>query len=150
MFFGVFSVVLSLALYDRLKSAMRNSKRDWFIGRLADSRGWSRMTERPVVHCLPKTQLRLGWPGGNWNVASGLGNANGADSGRLMTLIVSLPLCGWQASQGIEYQRLVGWHGGHHLPYPGLPDLMIGVFGLGQIIGSCGWGSRCWAANRAN
>ena len=90
----------------------------------------------PVVALYAKdpVQAALTWQGIE-SVASGLGNGNGEILGGLWTLLVSLAaLRAGGLPKGLNILGL--WVGavGIISIIPGLTDLMIGVFGLSQII----------------
>ena len=97
VFFGVFLIVLSLALYDRLKSGapaiMQVATAIGIIwaGSLIASGMVSNAGIAPVVALYAKdpAQAALTWQGIE-SVANGLGNGNGEILGGLWTLLVSL------------------------------------------------------------
>jgi hypothetical protein len=130
VFFGVFLIVLSLALYNRLKSGapaiMQVATVIGIIwaGSLIASGMVSNAGIGPVVTLYAKdpAQAALTWQGIE-SVASGLGN-------------------GRRASQGPEYPRLVGWRSGYHLHYPGVDrsdgrSFWLGPGHLVRLAGDC-------------
>jgi hypothetical protein len=142
VFFGVFLIILSLALYDRLKSRapaiMQVATVIGIIwaGSLIASGMVANAGIAPVVALYAKdpAQAALTWQGIE-TVANGLGNSNGEILGGLLTLLVSLAALrsgGLPRSMNI-LGLLVGVVGIIAL-VPGLTELMTGVFGLSQII----------------
>ena len=141
VFFGVFLIVLSLALYDRLKSGapaiMQVATVIGIIwaGSLIASGMVSNAGIAPVVALYAKdpAQAALTWQGIE-SVASGLGNGNGEILGGLLTLLVSLAaLRAGGLPKGLNILGLVVGAVGLISIFPGLTDL-TGVFGLSQII----------------
>ena len=142
VFFGVLLVVLSLALYDRLKAgapALMQAATVLGIiwaGSLIASGMVSNAGIDPAValHATDPAQAALTWQGTE-TVANGLGNANGEILGGLWVLLVSV--AGLRAGglpKGLNILGVgVGVVGVLSL-IPGLTDLLIGIFGLGQII----------------
>ena len=141
VFFGVFLIVLSLALYDRLKTGapatMQVATAIGLIwaGSLIASGMVANAGIAPVVALYPKdpTQAALTWLGIE-TVANGLGNANGEILGGLWTLLVSLAAL---RANGLPrvlniIGLLVGAAGILSI-FPGLSSL-IQVYGLGHII----------------
>jgi hypothetical protein len=139
--FGVLLVVLSLALYDRLKSGapaiMQVATAIGIIwaGSLIASGMVSNAGIAPVVALYAKdpVQAALTWQGIE-SVASGLGNGNGEILGGLLTLLVSLAAlraCG--LPKGLNILGLLVGAVGIISIFPGLTDL-TGVFGLSQIL----------------
>ena len=142
VFFGVFLIVLSLALYDRLKSGapaiMQVATAIGIIwaGSLIASGMVSNAGIAPVVALYAKdpAQAALTWQGIE-SVASGLGNGNGEILGGLLTLLVSLAaLRAGGLPKGLNILGLLVGAVGIISIIPGLTELMIGVFGLSQII----------------
>ncbi len=142
VFFGVFLIVLSLALYDRLKSGapaiMQVATVTGIIwaGSLIASGMVANAGIAPVVALYAKdpAQAALTWQGIE-SVASGLGNGNGEILGGLLTLLVSLAaLRTGGLTRGLNLLGLLVGAAGIISLVPGLTDLLIGVFGLGQII----------------
>lgn len=141
VFFGIFLIVLSLALYDRLKSGapaiMQVATVIGIIwaGSLIASGMVANAGIAPVVALYAKdpAQAALTWQGFEV-VASGLGNGNGEILGGLMTLLVS-----WAAlrtgglPKGLNLLGLLVGAVGIITILPGLIDL-VGVFALGQIV----------------
>jgi hypothetical protein len=141
VFFGVFLTVLSLALYDRLKSGapalMQVAAALGIIwaGSLIASGMVSNAGIAPVLALYAKdpAQAALAWQGFE-TVASGLGNGNGEILGGLMTLLVSLAgLRAGGLSKGLNMLGLLVGALGIISIFPGLTAL-TGVFGLSQII----------------
>ncbi len=141
VFFGVFLIVLSLALYDRLKSGapaiMQVATVIGIIwaGSLIASGMVSNAGIAPVVALYAKdpAQAALTWQVIE-SVASGLGNGNGEILGGLLTLLVSLAaLRTGGLPKGLNILGLLVGAVGIITILPGLTDL-VGVFGLSQII----------------
>lgn len=141
VFFGVFLIVLSLALYDRLKSGapaiMQVATAIGIIwaGSLIASGMVSNAGIAPVVALYAKdpAQAALTWQGIE-SVASGLGNGNGEILGGLLTLLVSLAaLRAGGLPKGLNILGFLVGAVGIISIFPGLTDL-TGVFGLSQII----------------
>ena len=141
VFFGIFLLVLSLALYDRLKSGapaiMQVATVIGMIwaGSLIASGMVSNAGIAPVVALYAKdpAQAALTWQGIE-SVASGLGNGNGEILGGLLTLLVSLAaLRVGGLPKGLNILGLLVGAVGIISIFPGLTDL-TGVFGLSQII----------------
>lgn len=140
VFFGLFLIVLSLALYDRLKSEapalMQAATAIGIIwaGSLIASGMVSNAAITPTValHAKDPAHAALTWQGFE-TVASGLGNGNGEILGGIWTLLVSIAAL---RAGGIPkilniLGLLVGVVGIISI-IPGLIDL-AGVFGLGQL-----------------
>jgi hypothetical protein len=139
--FGVFLIVLSLALYERLKvsapAIMQVATAIGIIwaGSLIASGMVSNAGIAPVVALYAKdpAQAALTWQGFEV-VAIGLGNGNGEILGGLMTLLVS-----WAALRTGGLPKFLNYLGvvvgliGIVSTIPGLSDL-AGLFGMGQII----------------
>jgi uncharacterized protein DUF4386 len=139
--FGVFLIVLALALYERLKvsapAIMQVATAIGIIwaGSLIASGMVSNAGIAPVVALYAKdpAQAALTWQGFEV-VASGLGNGNGEILGGLMTLLVS-----WAALQTGGLPKFLNYLGvvvglvGIVSTIPGLSDL-ASLFGMGQII----------------
>ena len=141
VFFGVFLIVLSLALYDRLKSSapaiMQVATAIGIIwaGSLIASGMVSNAGISPVVALYAKdpAQAALTWQVIE-SVASGLGNGNGEILGGLLTLLVSLAaLRTGGLPKGLNILGLLVGAVGIITILPGLTDL-VGVFGLSQLI----------------
>ena len=141
VFFGVFLVVLSLALYDRVKSGapslMQVATAIGIIwaGSLIASGMVSNAGIAPVIALYAKdpAQAALTWVGIE-SVASGLGNGNGEILGGLWTLLVSLAaLRAGGLPKGLNFLGLLVGVVGILSITPGLTDL-TGLFGLSQII----------------
>ena len=142
VFFGVFLIVLSLALYDRLKSGASAIMQVATVigivwaGSLIASGMVSNAGINPVVALYAKdpAQAALTWQGIE-SVASGLGNGNGEILGGLWVLLVSLAaLRAGGLSRGLNILGLLVGAVGILSLIPGLTDLMTGVFGLSQIL----------------
>jgi len=141
VFFGVFLIVLSLALYDRLKSGapaiMQVATVIGIIwaGSLIASGMVANAGIAPVVALYAKdpAQAALTWQGFEV-VASGLGNGNGEILGGLWTLLVSLAaLRAGGLPKGLNLLGLLVGAVGIITILPGLIDL-VGVFALSQIV----------------
>lgn len=141
VFFGVALVVLSLALYDRLKSgapAMMQAATALGIiwaGSLVASGMVSNAGIEPTIalHATDPTQAALSWQGIE-TVAAGLGNGNGEILGGLFTLLVSLAaLRGGALPRWLNILGLLVGAVGILTINPRLADL-TGVFGLGQMV----------------
>jgi hypothetical protein len=126
VFFGLFLIVLSLALYDRLKSGapaiMQVATVIGIIwaGSLIASGMVANAGIAPVIALYAKdpVQAALTWQGIE-SVALGLGNFNGEILGGLWALLVSLAaLRVGGLPKGTECPRLVGRRGGHHILDP--------------------------------
>ncbi|MGB7873783.1 MAG: hypothetical protein WBL25_05320 [Anaerolineales bacterium] len=141
VFFGVFLIILSLALYDRLKSGapaiMQVATVIGIIwaGSLVASGMVANAGITPVVALYAKdpAQAALTWLGIE-SVANGLGNANGEILGGLFTLLVSLAaLRAGELPKGLNILGLLVGAVGIITVLPGLIDL-VGVFALSQVI----------------
>ena len=141
VFFGVFLIVLSLALYDRLKSGapaiMQVATVIGIIwaGSLIASGMVANAGIAPVVALYAKdpAQAALTWQGYEV-IASGLGNGNGEILGGLMTLLVSwAALRAGRLPKGLNLLGLLVGTVGIVTILPRLIDL-VGVFALGQMI----------------
>ena len=141
VFFGVFLIILSLALYDRLKSGapaiMQVATVIGIIwaGSLVASGMVANAGITPVVALYAKdpAQAALTWQGIE-SVANGLGNANGEILGGLFTLLVSLAaLRAGELPKGLNILGLLVGAVGIITVLPGLIDL-VGVFALSQVI----------------
>lgn len=141
VFFGVLLVVLSLALYDRLKAGapaimqVATALGLIWAGSLIASGMVLNAGIAPVValYAQDPAQAALSWQVFE-GVASGLGNGNGEILGGLWTLLVS-----WAAlragglPKGLSILGLLVGAVGVITILPGLLDL-VGVFALGQVI----------------
>jgi hypothetical protein len=142
VFFGFALIVLSLALYDRLKSGAPAIMQVGTVigiiwaGSLIASGMVANAGLAAVVPLYAKdpAQAALTWQGIE-SVANGLGNGNGEILGGLWALLVSLAaLRAGGLPRGLNILGL--WVGavGILSLIPGLTDLLTGVFGLSQII----------------
>jgi hypothetical protein len=142
VFFGVFLIVLSLALYDRLKTGAPAIMQVGTVigviwaGSLIASGMVANAGIDPAVALYAKdpAQAALTWQGIE-SVASGLGNGNGEILGGLWALLVSLgALRAGGLSRGLNVLGLTVGAVGILSLVPGLTELMTGVFGLTQIL----------------
>lgn len=142
VFFGVILIVLALALYDRLKAGapaiMQAATAIGVIwaGSLIASGMVANAGIAPVVarYATDPAQAALTWQAIE-TVANGLGNANGEILGGLWVLLVSLAaLRTGELPRGLNILGLLVGAAGILSLIPGLTDLLIGVFGLSQII----------------
>jgi hypothetical protein len=123
VFFGVFLIVLSLALYHRLKSGapaiMQVATVIGIIwaGSLIASGMVANAGIEPTVALYAKdpVQAAVNWQGKR------AGQRQWRNFGRPL-YSAGQPGCvaDWRTSEGHEYPRLVGWWGGHHLHCPGV------------------------------
>ncbi len=141
VFFGFFLIVLSLALYDRLKPGARAIMQGATVigiiwaGSLIASGMVANAGLATIVPLYAKdpAQAALTWQGIE-AVANGLGNANGEILGGLLTLLVSLAaLRAGGLPKGLNILGLLVGAVGITSLIPQLTDL-TGVFGLGQIV----------------
>jgi hypothetical protein len=142
VFFGVFLIVLALALYNRLQAGAPASMQVatalgivW-AGSLVASGMVANAGIAPVValYAGEPAQAALAWQGIE-TVASGLGNGNGEILGGLFALLVSLAaLRSDGLPKGLNYLGLLVGAAGILSILPGLTDLLIGVFALGQVV----------------
>ncbi len=141
VFFGVFLIILSLALYDCLKSespALMQAATALGIiwaGSLVASGMVSNAGIAPSVsiYATDPTQAALTWQGFE-AVASGLGNGNGEILGGLFTLLVSVAaLRAGGLPKAFSLLGLVVGAVGIVSIFPALIGL-TGIFGLGQMI----------------
>ena len=141
VFFGVFLILLALALHDRLKSSapalMQVATAIGIIwaGSLIASGMVANAGMDPVVALYAKdpVQAALTWQGIE-AVANGLGNANGEILGGLWTLLISLAaLRGGALPKGLNILGLVVGAAGILSLIPALAGALIGLFGLGHI-----------------
>jgi hypothetical protein len=142
VFFGIFLIALSLALYDRLKSGASAIMQAATVigiiwaGSLIASGMVSNAGIAPVVALYAKdsSQAALTWQGIE-SVANGLGNNNGEILGGLWALLVSLAaLRAGGLPKVLNILGLLVGAVGIISVIPGLTDLLTGVFGLSQII----------------
>jgi len=141
VFFGFFLIILSLALYDRLKSAapaiMQVATAIGIIwaGSLIASGMVANAGLATIVplYAEDPAQAALTWQGIE-AVADGLGNGNGEILGGLWSLLVSLAaLRAGGLPKGLNILGLLVGAVGVISLTPGLADLG-GVFGLSQIV----------------
>ena len=141
VFFGIFLTVLSLALYDRLKSGapammqVATALGLIWAGSLIASGMIANAGIAPVVALYAKdpAQAALSWQGIE-TVANGLGFAYGEILGGLVTLLVSLAaLRAGGLPKGLNILGLLIGALGIITIFPGLADL-VGVYGLIKII----------------
>jgi hypothetical protein len=142
VFFGVFLVVLSLALYDRLKSRapalilVATVVGIIWAGSLIASGMVANAGIRPVValYAQDPAQAALTWQGIE-SVTNGLGNGNGEILGGLLALLVSLAvLRPGGLPMGLNILGLLVGVTGIISLIPVLTDLMVGIFGVSQAI----------------
>ena len=142
VFFGLFLIILSLALYDRLKSGapaiMQVATAIGIIwaGSLMVSGMVANAGLDAIVPLYAKdpAQAALTWQGIE-AVSHGLGFGNGDILGGLLTLLVSLAaLRAGGLPKGLNILGVLVGAVGIISIIPGLTDLMAGVFGLSQII----------------
>lgn len=142
VFFGVVLIVMALALYERLKSGAPAIMQvatvigSIWAGSLIASGMVSNAGIAPAVALYAKdpVQAALTWQGIE-SVASGLGNGNGEILGGLWTLLVSL--AGLRAGglpKALNILGLLVGAVGILSIIPGLTEMLVGVFGLSQII----------------
>jgi hypothetical protein len=140
--FGFFLIILSLALYDRLKSGapamMQVATAIGIIwaGSLIASGMVANAGLATIVPLYAKdpAQAALTWQGIE-SVAHGLGNANGEILGGPFTLLVSLAaLRAGGLPKGLNILGLLVGAVGIISIVPGLTEMMGGIFGLSQII----------------
>lgn len=141
VFFGVFMIVLSLALYERLKfgapAMMQVATAIGIIwaGSLIASGMVANAGIAPVtaLYVTDPAQAALTWQGIE-SVAGGLGNSNGEILGGLWVLLVSLgALRTGELPRGLNILGLLVGAVGIISMIPGWTDL-TGVFGLEQIM----------------
>ncbi len=142
VFFGVFLIVLSVALYDRLKAGapamMQVATAIGIIwaGSLIASGMVANAGIEPVVALYAKdpTQAALTWQGIE-AVVNGLGNANVEILGGLWTLLVSLAaLRAGGLPKVLNIIGLLVGAAGIISLIPGLTEGMAGVYGMGHIV----------------
>ena len=142
VFFGVVLIVLALALYDRLQAGapalmqVATTLGIIWAGSLIASGMVANAGIAPVValYATDPGQAALTWQAIE-TVAGGLGNANGEILGGLWALLVSLAaLRAGGLPRGLNLLGLLVGAVGILSLIPGLTELLIGVFGLSQII----------------
>jgi hypothetical protein len=142
VFFGFFLIVLSLALYNRLKAGapalMQVAAAIGIIwagsliasGMVANAA----LTSVVALNATDPAQAALTWQGIE-SVVHGLGNANGEILGGPMTLLVSLAaLRSGGLPKGLNILGLLVGAVGIISIVPGLTEMMGGIFGLSAII----------------
>ena len=148
VFFGVFLIALSLALYDRLKDSapviMQMAAVTGIIwaGSLIASGMVANAGIAPVVALYSRDpqQAALAWQNIE-TVSGGLGNANGEILGGLLTLLVSYAaLRSSKLPKGLNFLGLLVGAAGIASLIPALTDTLVGIFGLGQIVWFIGLG----------
>jgi hypothetical protein len=141
VFFGIFLIVLSLALYNRLKSdapaVMQVATAIGIIwaGSLIASGMVANAGLAMIIPLYAKdpAQAALTWQGIE-AVANGLGNANGEILGGLWTLLISVAaLRAGNLPKGLNIIGLLVGTVGIITIIPAL-NALTGVFGLGQIV----------------
>ncbi len=141
VFFGVFLIVLSLALYERLKSGMAALMQVATVigiiwaGSLVASGMVSNAGIAPVValHANDTAQAALLWQGIE-TVSSGLGNGNGEILGGVWTLLVSLAaLRAGGLNKSLNILGLLIGAVGIITLAPELKDL-VGIFAIGHVV----------------
>jgi hypothetical protein len=142
VFFGIFLIILSVALYHRLKSAAPGLVQAAALfgiiwaGSLIASGMVANAGIDPTValYAQDPSQAALSWQNIE-TVANGLGNANGEILGGLLTLLVSLAaLRAGAFPKVLNFLGLVVGTAGIISLVPGFSSLMTSVFGLGQIV----------------
>ena len=142
VFFGVFLVILSLALYDRLKTGapavMQAATALGIIwaGSLVAGGMVSNAGIDPTVtlYATDPAQAALSWQGIE-TVASGLSNGNGEILGGLFTLLVSLAaLRAGGLPKGLNILGLLVGAVGIISLIPGLTSTLTSIFGLSQMV----------------
>jgi hypothetical protein len=141
VFFGIFLVLLSLALHERLKAGMSALIQVATVigiiwaGSLVASGMVANAGMAPVValHAKDSAQAALLWQGIE-AVSSGLGNGNGEILGGVWTLLVSwAALKTGELPKGLSFLGLLAGAVGLVSILPGLTDL-TGPFGISQMI----------------
>ncbi len=142
VFFGIFLVVLSLSLYDRLKSKTPAFMQVatvigiiWACSLIASGMV-ANAGIAPVIalYANDPVQAALTWQVIE-AVTNGLGNGNGEILGGLLVLLISLAaLRSGGLPKGLNILGLVVGAVGIISIVPGLTNIMTGVFGLSQII----------------
>lgn len=142
VFFGIFLIILSLALYDRLKSGapaiMQVATVIGIIwaGSLIAGGMVSNAGIAPVValYANDPAQAALSWQAIE-SVANGLGNGNGEILGGLWTLLISVAaLRTGGLPKVLNILGLLVGAVGIISIIPGLTEMLTGVFGATQII----------------
>lgn len=142
VFFGIFLIVLSLALYDQLKSGapvimqVATVLGIIWAGSLIASGMVANAGIAPVIalYANDPAQAALTWQAIE-SVANGLGNGNGEILGGLWALLISLAaLRSGNFPRGLNILGLLVGGVGIISLIPGLTEMMVGIFGLSQII----------------
>ena len=142
VFFGFFLIVLSLALYDRLKSGAPALMQVAAVigivwaGSLIASGMVANAGLATIIplYANDPVQASLTWQGIE-SVANGLGNANGEILGGLWALLVSITaIRSGGLPKGLNILGLFVGAVGIISLIPGLTGMLVGVFGLAQII----------------
>lgn len=142
VFFGVFLIVLSLALYDRLKAVspaiMQVATVVGIIwaGSLIASGMVANAGIAPIAALYTKdpAQAAMIWHGIE-SVSNGLGNANGEILGGLFSLLISIAAFrSGRFHKGLNILGLLVGLVGILSIIPGLTDQLVGIFGLSQMI----------------
>lgn len=142
VFFGVFLVIVSLALYDRLKTGapamMQLATVIGIIwaGSLIASGMVGNAGIAPVAALFQRdpVQAALAWQNIE-TVTNGLGNGNGEILGGLWVLVVSIAsLRSRGLPKGLNILGLIVGGVGIISLIPALTGILVGVFGLSQII----------------
>lgn len=142
VFFGVFLIGLSLALYDRLKPGAPAMMQvatvigiiwagSLIAGGMVQNAG---INSTVALYTKAPAQAAMSWQAIE-TVSNGLGNGNGEILGGLWALLVSISaLRGGRMPRALNFLGLfIGVVGLVSLT-PGLTDMLVGVFGLGQVI----------------
>jgi hypothetical protein len=142
VFFGVFLIGLSLALYDRLKAGAPAMIQvatvtgiiwagSLIAGGMVQNAGINLIM---ALYIKDPSQAALSWQAIE-TISNGLGNGNGEILGGLWALLVSISAFrGGELPKALNFLGLfVGVVGIVSLA-PGLTDMLVGIFGLSQAI----------------
>lgn len=142
VFFGVFLIGLSLALYDRLKAGAPAMIQvatvtgiiwagSLIAGGMVQNAGINLIM---ALYIKDPSQAALSWQAIE-TISNGLGNGNGEILGGLWALLVSISAFrGGELPKALNFLGLfVGVVGIVSLA-PGLTDMLVGIFGLSQVI----------------